>query len=142
MKPHRFLSPYLFGAPALVAFAFSILTPFVMTGYYSLTEWNGYGDMIFFGLRNYIDAVYDTVFQTSFINVIVYILMTLVVSVLVGLLLAGLVLPVRGGSIWFRVAIFTPVMLPMVVVAVLWSFVYNPDYGLLNAALTELGLES
>ena len=30
-------------------------------------------------------------------------------------------------------------MLPMVVVAILWSFVYNPDFGLLNAALTELG---
>jgi raffinose/stachyose/melibiose transport system permease protein len=61
--------------------------------------------------------------------------------VLVGLLLAGLVLSVRRGSIWFRVAIFTPVMLPMVVVAILWSFVYNPDFGLLNAALTELGLQ-
>ena len=42
---------------------------------------------------------------------------------------------VRRGRIWFRVAIFTPVMLPMVVVAILWSFVYNPDFGLLNAAL-------
>ena len=71
----------------------------------------------------------------------VYILVTLVVEVLVGLLLAGLVLSVRRGSIWFRVAIFTPVMLPMVVVAILWSFVYNPDFGLLNAALTELGLQ-
>ena len=45
------------------------------------------------------------------------------------------------GRLWFRVAIFTPVMLPMVVVAVLWSFVYNPDFGLLNGALGALGLE-
>jgi raffinose/stachyose/melibiose transport system permease protein len=141
MKPHRTLSPYLFVAPALAVFAFAVLIPFVTTGYYSLTEWNGYGDQVFVGLQNYVDAVQDTVFQTSFINVVVYILITLVVEVLVGLLLAGLVLSVRRGSIWFRVAIFTPVMLPMVVVAVLWSFVYNPDFGLLNAALTELGLE-
>ena len=83
----------------------------------------------------------DTVFQTSFINVVAYILVTLVVEVLVGLVLAGLVLTVRRGSIWFRVAIFTPVMLPMVVVAILWSFVYNPDFGLLNAALIQFGLE-
>ena len=140
MKPHRALSPYLFVAPALAVFAFAVLIPFVTTGYYSLTEWNGYGEQIFVGLQNYVDAVQDTVFQTSFINVVVYILITLVVEVLVGLLLAGLVLSVRRGSIWFRVAIFTPVMLPMVVVAILWSFVYNPDFGLLNAALTELGL--
>jgi raffinose/stachyose/melibiose transport system permease protein len=141
MKPHRALSPYLFIAPALAVFAFAVLIPFVTTGYYSLTEWNGYGDQVFIGLQNYIDAVQDTVFQTSFLNVVVYILVTLVVEVLVGLLLAGLVLSVRRGSIWFRVAIFTPVMLPMVVVAILWSFVYNPDFGLLNAALTELGLQ-
>ena len=141
MKPHRALSPYLFVAPALAVFAFAVLFPFVTTGSYSLTEWNGYGDQVFVGLQNYVDAVQDTVFQTSFINVVVYILVTLVVEVLVGLLLAGLVLSVRRGSIWFRVAIFTPVMLPMVVVAILWSFVYNPDFGLLNAALTELGLQ-
>ena len=140
MKPHRTISPYLFVAPALAVFAFAVLIPFVTTGYYSLTEWNGYGDQVFVGLQNYVDAVQDTVFQTSFINVVIYILITLVVEVLVGLLLAGLVLSVRRGSIWFRVAIFTPVMLPMVVVAILWSFVYNPDFGLLNAALTELGL--
>lgn len=141
MKPHRTLSPYLFVAPALAVFAFAVLAPFVTTGFYSLTEWNGYGDMVFVGVQNYVEAVQDTVFQTSFVNVVVYILVTLVVEVLVGLVLAGLVLTVRRGSIWFRVAIFTPVMLPMVVVAILWSFVYNPDFGLLNAALIELGLE-
>jgi raffinose/stachyose/melibiose transport system permease protein len=141
MKPHRKLSPYLFVAPALVVFAFAVLVPFVNTGYYSLTEWDGYGDQVFVGLQNYVDAVQDTVFQRSFINVVIYILVTLVVEVLVGLLLAGLVLTVSRGSIWFRVAIFTPVMLPMVVVAILWSFVYNPDFGLLNAFLIQAGLE-
>jgi len=59
--------------------------------------------------------------------------------VTVGLGLAGLV-SMSSGRLWFRVAIFTPVMLPMVVVAVLWSFVYNPDFGLLNGALGALGL--
>lgn len=141
MKPHRTLSPYLFVAPALAVFAFAVLAPFVTTGYYSLTEWNGYGDQLFIGLQNYVEAAQDTVFQQSFFNVVVYILVTLVLEVVLGLLLAGLVLTVKRGSIWFRVAIFTPVMLPMVVVALLWSFVYNPDFGLLNAALTQFGLE-
>ena len=66
--------------------------------------------------------------------------MTLVLEVAVGLGLAGIV-SARGGALWFRVAIFTPVMLPMVVVAILWSFVYNPDFGLVNAALGGVGLE-
>lgn len=139
MKPDRVWAPYVFVAPALAVFGFAVLVPFLLTGGYSFTEWDGYGEATFIAFDNYARAFTDTVFQRSFVNVVFYILATLIVEVLVGLLLAGLALRVRRGSIWFRVAIFTPVMLPMVVVAVLWSFVYNPDFGLLNGALRALG---
>jgi raffinose/stachyose/melibiose transport system permease protein len=69
-----------------------------------------------------------------------YIAATIVLEVLAGLGLAGLLSTRRRGSLWFRTAIFTPVMLPLVVVAVLWSFVYNPDFGLVNATLGAVGL--
>ena len=141
MRAHRPLAPYLFIAPALVVFGFAVLVPFVFTGAFSLTEWDGYSDAVFVGVDNYLRALDDPVFQQSFANVVLYILATLVVEVLVGLVLAGLAISVKRGSLWFRVAIFTPVMLPMVVVAVLWSFVYNPDFGLLNGALRAFGLE-
>lgn len=141
MKAHRPLAPYLFAAPALIVFGFAVLVPFMFTGAFSLTEWDGYGDAVFVGVGNYIEAFGDAVFQQSFVNVVIYILVTLVVEVLLGLLLAGIAISVKRGSLWFRVAIFTPVMLPMVVVAVLWSFIYNPDFGLVNGALRALGLE-
>ena len=141
MRAHRPLAPYLFIAPALVVFGFAVLVPFVFTGAFSLTEWDGYSDAVFVGVDNYLRAFGDAVFQQSFVNVVLYILATLVVEVLVGLVLAGLAISVKRGSLWFRVAIFTPVMLPMVVVAVLWSFVYNPDFGLLNGALRAFGLD-
>jgi raffinose/stachyose/melibiose transport system permease protein len=131
--------PYLFLVPALGVFGFAVLYPVLMTGYYSLTEWNGYGTQLFVGFANYIKIASDTLFAQSFLHVIIYILVTLVLEVLVGLILAGVVAS-RKGSLWFRVAIFTPVMLPMVVVAVLWSFVYNPDFGLVNAMLEAVGL--
>jgi raffinose/stachyose/melibiose transport system permease protein len=118
-----------------------VLVPFIFTGAFSLTEWDGYSDAVFVGVDNYLRAIGDAVFQQSFVNVVIYILVTLVVEVLLGLLLAGIAISVPRGSLWFRVAIFTPVMLPMVVVAVLWSFVYNPDFGLVNGALRALGLE-
>lgn len=141
MRPNHRLAPYLFLAPAFAVFGFAVLVPLVMTGSYSFTEWSGFGEAVFVGVDNYLEAVGDTVLQQSFLNVLVYVAVTLVVEVLVGLLLAGLVILVRSGSIWFRVAIFTPVMLPMVVVAVLWAFVYNPDFGLINATLRAMGLE-
>ncbi|GAA3881326.1 ABC transporter permease subunit [Leifsonia kafniensis] len=140
MKSKWALAPYLFLAPALLVFGFAVLLPVAMTVGYSFTEWNGYGEMIFVGFENYITAIGDTVFRDSFVHVLIYIVVTLVLEVAVGLVLAGLVSGVKRGSLWFRVAIFTPVMLPMVVVAVLWAFVYNADFGLLNAALEAFGL--
>jgi len=140
MKPASRWSPYLFVAPAALAFGFAVLLPMVLTFGYSFTVWNGFGTMTFVGLDNYLAAARDGVFRGSFVHVLLYIAATLVLEVTVGLLLAGLI-SARVGGLWFRVAIFTPVMLPMVVVAVLWSFVYNPDFGLLNAALAVIGLE-
>jgi raffinose/stachyose/melibiose transport system permease protein len=140
MKPTRSTTPWLFLAPTLLVFGFAVLLPMVFTLGYSFTEWNGFGAMTFVGLDNYVAAATDPIFRDSFVHVLIYIGVTLVLEVAVGLVLAGIV-SARGGSLWFRVAIFTPVMLPMVVVAILWSFVYNPDFGLVNAALGAVGLE-
>ena len=140
MKPARSITPWLFMAPALAMFGFAVLLPMVLTFGYSFTEWNGFGPMTFVGLDNYLAAATDPIFRGSFVHVCLYIAATLVLEVLVGLALAGIV-SAATGRLWFRVAIFAPVMLPMVVVAVLWSFVYNPDFGLVNATFGALGLE-
>jgi len=140
MKPSRTITPWLFLAPPLLVFGFAVLLPMVFTVGYSFTEWDGFGPMTFVGVQNYVAAATDPIFRDSFVHVCFYIAATLVLEVLVGLVLAGIVSAVAG-RLWFRVAIFTPVMLPMVVVAVLWSFVYNPDCGLVNAALGAVGLE-
>jgi raffinose/stachyose/melibiose transport system permease protein len=140
MKPARAIAPYLFLAPALVVFGLAVMVPLVFTVGYSFTEWNGFGSMTFVGLDNYLTALTDPIFRDSFLHVLIYISATLVLEVGVGLGLAGVV-SARPGTLWFRVAIFVPVMLPMVVVAILWSFVYNNDFGLINATLGALGLE-
>jgi raffinose/stachyose/melibiose transport system permease protein len=77
----------------------------------------------------------------SYWHAAVYIAATLVLEVAVGLLLAGLVSAKRNTT-FYRVAFFTPVMLPLVVISVLWSFILNPDIGLLNRLLGNAGLES
>jgi len=139
MKPSRAITPWLFLAPPLLVFGFAVLVPMIFTVGYSFTDWNGFGPMTFVGLANYLTAATDPIFRDSFVHVCLYIAATLVLEVLVGLVLAGIVSAAAGG-LWFRVAIFTPVMLPMVVVAVLWSFVYNADFGLINAGLGAIGL--
>jgi raffinose/stachyose/melibiose transport system permease protein len=141
VKPVRAVTPYLFLLPALLVFGFAVLVPLVATVGFSFTDWDGFNEMSWVGLDNYARALSDRTFRDSFLHVLIYIGVTLVLEVLVGLLLGGLLSARKRGSLWFRVAIFTPVMLPLVVVAVLWSFVYNPDFGLINASLGAFGLE-
>src|SRR3954454_17371968 len=139
MKPAHPLAPYLFIAPALAVFAFAIGVPMLFTVAFSFTDWNGLGAMKPIAFDNYVAALTDPIFRESFLPALGYIAGTLVLEVGLGLALAGIV-SARRGTIWFRVAFFAPVMLPMVVVAILWSFVYNGDFGLLNATLGAVGL--
>jgi raffinose/stachyose/melibiose transport system permease protein len=140
VKPTRRVTPWLFLAPGLAVFGSAVLLPMVLTVGYSFTDWDGFGPMTYVGLDNYARAIGDELFRDSFVHVVIYIAATIVLEVGVGLALAGLITMRRAGM-WFRVAIFVPVMLPLVVVAVLWSFVYNPDFGLINGALEAFGLD-
>ena len=105
----------------------------------SFTRWNGYGSPEWLGFKNYLRALRDSIFLSSFEHVFIYIAATIILEVLVGLILAG-ILTSRPRTDLYRIALFVPVMLPMVIVAVLWRFIYNADFGLLNGALKSLGL--
>lgn len=141
MKPSSRWTPLILVGPALLIFCFAVLMPLLGTFGLSFTRWNGFGSPSMAGFDNYQRAISDSVFLKSFRNVGIYIVVTLVVEVLVGLVLAG-VLSSRKSTTVYRVALFIPVMLPMVVVSVLWRFIYNPDFGLINAILRRIGLEN
>jgi raffinose/stachyose/melibiose transport system permease protein len=85
VKPTRAIAPWLLLGPALAVFAAAVLVPLVLTGGYSLTDWNGFGPMTWVGLDNYTRALNDPVFIDSFVHVLTYIAATLVLEVLVGL---------------------------------------------------------
>lgn len=141
MKPTARWIPYLLVAPAFTIFAVAILGPILATFGLSLTDWNGFSTPNFVGFENFVRAFNDSVYTNSYWHAAVYIAATLVLEVVVGLLLAGLVSSKRNTT-FYRVAFFTPVMLPLVVISVLWSFLLNPDLGILNRFLGTIGLES
>ena len=141
MKPTARWIPYFLVAPAFTIFAVAILGPILATFGLSLTDWNGFSTPNFVGFENFIRAFQDTVYMNSYGHAAVYIAATLVLEVVAGLLLAGLVSSKRNTT-FYRVAFFTPVMLPLVVISVLWTFLLNPDLGILNRFLSSIGLES
>jgi raffinose/stachyose/melibiose transport system permease protein len=141
MKPTARWIPYFLVAPAFAIFSLAILGPILATFGLSLTNWDGFSTPSFVGLDNFARAFQDKIYMDSYWHAAVYIAATLVLEVAVGLLLAGLV-SARRNTTFYRVAFFTPVMLPLVVISVLWSFILNPDIGLLNRLLGNAGLES
>jgi raffinose/stachyose/melibiose transport system permease protein len=141
MKPTARWLPYFLVAPAFAIFATAILGPIFATFTLSFSDWDGFTTPSFIGLDNFIRAFNDKIYMSSYWHAGVYILATLLLEVAVGLLLAGLVSAKRNTT-FYRVAFFTPVMLPLVVISVLWSFILNPDLGILNRVLGQLGLES
>jgi len=132
-------TPFFFILPAFSIYSFTILVPLIGTIGSSFTKWNGYGSPELVGFKNYIRALQDSTFLNSFKHVFVYVLATIILEVIIGLVLAG-ILTSRKRTDAYRIALFVPVMLPMVIVAVLWRFIFNADFGLLNGALEQIGL--
>ena len=141
MKPTARWIPYFLVAPAFAIFSLAILGPILATFGLSLTNWDGFSTPTFVGFENFVRAFQDKIYMDSYWHAGVYIAATLILEVVVGLLLAGLVSAKRNTT-FYRVAFFTPVMLPLVVISVLWSFILNPDLGILNRFLGNIGLES
>lgn len=130
------------GAPAFLVYLLFVVGPVVAASLLSLYQWDGIGPARFVGLTNFARALFDDpIFLRSFANNAVYIAITLVVEVGFGLLFAwALQSRLPWGGFW-RALFFSPMVLSMVVVGLLWNFVLNPTFGLLNAALraTDLG---
>ena len=140
MKPTRSWSPYVLVAPAIILFGFVVLVPSIANTILSFAKWSGTDTLTFVGLDNYFRAFRDEIYLMAYRNTFVYILLTLVLEVAVGLALAGLVTMGKRRTTFYRVAFFVPVTLPMIAIAVLWSFVYSDDIGPINTALRAGGL--
>lgn len=134
-------APYLFLLPALLVYGAFALYPLLRAFQFSLYEWSGLGPSTFVGLKNYVDLATDAAFRTALGNALVLILFYAVLPLVIGLVLAAII---RRGQVrglgFFRVVIFLPQVIALVVVAVAWRQIYAPR-GQLNQLLSALGLD-
>lgn len=131
-----------FAAPALILLTIFLIIPFILTIGYSFTDYNLLKpDQIqFIGLKNFIKLAQDTVFRKSIINTFVFVILVVPLQVAMALGLALLINKKMRGISIFRLAFFAPTVLSLVVVSILWSYIYNPNNGLLNSLMTSIGL--
>lgn len=132
----------IFVLPTVLIMLVIVLVPIFISVYYSLLNWDGLGDGIFIGVQNYLDLLKDQRFLNSVGNSFLYVILSLFVQLPISLILALIISNLRKGEKLYRTTYFIPVVISGVVIGQLWQKIYNGDYGLLNALLGALNLES
>ena len=135
--------PWAYLAPALLLYGGFLLFPLGRAAQYSLYEWDGLTPgSTFVGLQNYVTVLADPRLREAFGHALVLIFFYAVLPLAIGLVLAPVLTRanVRGLG-FFRVVVFLPQVIAMVVVAVTWRQLYAPD-GPINALLRTVGLGS
>jgi raffinose/stachyose/melibiose transport system permease protein len=132
---------YLYLVPALLIFGAFVLVPLVHAFWLSLFEWDGITAGHWVGLRNYQDVFQSAPLRSAFVHALVLLIFYAGLPVCIGLLLAGVIarVQVRGLPI-FRVILFLPQVVALVVVAVMWRMIYDPGSGPINSTLRHIGL--
>jgi raffinose/stachyose/melibiose transport system permease protein len=136
------LTPYLFLLPALFFYGVFLVYPMLWSLYVSLFQWDGLSaDMTFVGLGNYGRILFeDEVALAALWNNVLWTVGTLVVPTGTGLALALALNRGLYGSVVFRTIFYSPSVLPLVAVGLIWSWMYNPHFGAVNLALKSVGL--
>jgi multiple sugar transport system permease protein len=135
----RNIEGYLFISPWIIGFV--VFTAGALLGSFSisLTKWNIVGTPEFVGLANYQKMVEDRFFWQS-IKVTLYYLLNVPLNVVLGLLLALLLnQKVKGLSV-FRTIFFLPSVASGVAVSLLWMWIFNPRFGIINVLLKKIGI--
>lgn len=127
---------YAFLLPNFVGFLAFSLIPIAATLALSVTKWNLLSTPAFVGGANYQQLVSDSLFWKTLSNSIAFTLGAVPIAIVIALFLALLLnRQIRGISV-FRTAFFIPFVTLTVAIAVVWSWIYEPNIGLLNYALS------
>jgi multiple sugar transport system permease protein len=134
------LAGYLFVLPAVLGFLLWYAGPMAYSGWISLTEWDVLSPARYVGLDNYRRMVDDDLFWKSLRVTFVYVAVSVPLVQVTGFAIALLLnLEVRGQAV-FRTVYYLPTIAPLVATSVLWTWIFNSEFGLLNSVLRELGL--
>lgn len=126
--------------PGLLLFVFAILAPICLSVYYGFTDYSGMGSYDFIGLENYKQLAHDSVFWNSLKNSLRLAIGFICIQHPLALITAAILEKLGGKAEGiFRCVYFIPNVISVAVIAYLWKFIYNPDFGLLNNIIKAFG---
>jgi multiple sugar transport system permease protein len=136
----QLITGLLFVSPWIIGFLAFTLYPVLAAMYYSMTRYDLLRSPVFIGLGNYIEIfTRDPVFPTVAYNTIYWIFFSIPLGVVAAYLMASLLNTGIKGRSLFRAVFFFPSIIPAVVVAMVWQFLLNAQFGAINATLQGMG---
>lgn len=121
-----------FVLPAIVGIFIFIVIPIFCSFALSFTQWDLLGEIKFVGLENYRSVLSETEFLQILINTLVYALSTTFFAVIIPLFIASILNSKIKGSEVFKTIYFLPFITPAIVIAIVWSWIFDPNIGLAN----------
>lgn len=128
--------------PGILVFLFAILAPICLSVYYGFTDYSGMGKANYIGMQNYIDLMHDKSFGRSLLNSLLLAIGFICIQHPIAIVVAAVLDKLQGKAEgFFRCVYFIPNVISVAVIAYLWKFIYNPDFGLLNNILKIFGYQ-
>jgi len=128
------ISPWLVGALAF------LLIPIALSLYYSFTDYPVLEPPIWIGLANYVRMFNDPVFMTTARNTLIYAAISIPACTVLSVVVAALLNQKVRAAGFFQAAVFLPTLVPLIASAMVWMWLFNGEYGLINRALRAVGL--
>lgn len=136
------ITQWLFIIPAFVFYIPFLALPAIFIFVLSFFEWDGVGSLTFVGLANFTSALSNPVMYTALWNNFEVAILSVILQVILGL---GIALAIRAAHTklreFYQGALLLPMTLMSVGVSLVWAYMYNPAYGIINSALNALGVE-
>lgn len=124
----------------LVIFLLFKIYPMISASIISFFKWDGFTQMKFIGFSNFKEALSDKIFWKSLLNTAIFTVTSTACKMGIGLLLAIMLNAKIKGLTFFRTVLFMPVVMSMTAAGLLWTWIYDPNFGLLSSLLTHLHL--
>ena len=131
---------YIYGGPVIVAFLIFNLYPMALGLYLSFTSWDILRPPKLIGLQNWIDLFHDDLLLRAILQTLYYAVGSVTGATALSLALALLLNQKLRTIGFYRTFFFLPAVTSLVAIAMVWRWIYNTEFGVLNAFLNSLGL--
>lgn len=129
----------VFLAPAVIGLCVFTIYPLIESLIISFTSWDLFTDKVFVGFKNYIDFFHDATGLKVFRNTIFFTFVAVPIQVVISFFLAVALNQKIRGMRFFRGAYFLPSIASMVSISIVWQWLFNTDFGIINYVIKALG---